>query len=306
MDHLETLRIFNTVVEVKSFTRAASILGLSTPMVSRSITELEARLGVRLFQRSTRHISATEVAERFFEGSVRILAELEALEAEARHGVTEASGVLRLVAHTTATVNVLVPLIADFKKAFPSVHLDIALTERPVDLVEEGYDLGILLPFMLTTDKVISRDLTRIPVAVVSSPEYLSARARPHAPQDLAGMNFVALPPSIQTPSLRFRRRNEDIVIDLKVDITTNNPALRKEMVLQGFGLGVLPETLIEDEIKDGSLVRLFADYQLVDSDVELRLVYSNRKFMPAKVRAFVDYAVLYYQVAHDEAETVS
>lgn len=301
MDHLESLRIFCTVVEVKNFTRAAQVLGLTTPIVSRSVTELEERLGVRLFQRSTRHISTTEVAERFFEGCARILADLDALEAEARRGVMEPTGVLRLVAHTTATVNVLLPLIAEFKKDFPSVRLDITLTERPVDLVEDGYDLGVLLPFMLTTDKVITRTLIRIPVAIVSSPAYIAVYGVPRMPSDLAGMKFVALPPSIQSPSLCFRRDNRDISVDLNFEIATNNPTLRKEMVLQGFGLGVLPETLIDQEIKDGLLVRLLGDYELVDSDIEVRLAYSDRKFMPAKVRAFVDYAISYFSVAQTE-----
>lgn len=295
MDHLETLRIFCTVVEVRNFTRAAQVLGLSTPAVSRSVTELEERLGVRLFQRSTRHLSTTEVAERFFAGCSRLLGELDALEAEARHGISEPTGVLRIVAHTTATINVLVPLISSFRKRFSTVRLDLTLTERPVDLVEDGYDLGILLPFMLTSEQMITRLLKRIPVLVVTSPDYLATRPHPVKPQDLAGLDFVALSPSIQAPSLRFRRVDEETTVDLNVEITTNNPTLRKEMVLSGFGLGALPLTLVEEELKDGRLVRLLEDYELVDGAIELRLAYSNRKFMPAKVRAFVDYATAYY-----------
>jgi DNA-binding transcriptional LysR family regulator len=295
MDHLENLRIFCTVFEVRSFTRAAEILGMSTPNVSRSITKLERTLGVRLFQRTTRHISTTEAAERFFVGCVRILAELGALETEARNGIIEPTGVLRLVAHTTATMNVLVPLIADFKKQFPSVYLDITLTERPVDLVEDGFDLGLLLPSMLTTDRAITRLLMRVTVALVSTPEYLASHGCPRTPQDLEGLRFVAFSPAMQAPSLRLRRNNEEVSIDLKFEITSNNSALRKEMVVRGFGLGVLPELLIADEIKTGRLVRVLDEYDVVDGGIELRLAYSAREFMPAKVRAFVDYAISYY-----------
>ncbi|MGF6770598.1 DNA-binding transcriptional LysR family regulator [Paraburkholderia sp. GAS199] len=301
MDHLESLRVFCTVVEVKNFTKAAQVLGLTTPVVSRSVTELEEKLGVRLFHRSTRHISTTEVAERFFLGCTRVLADLDAIEAEARRGITEPTGMLRLVAHTTATVNVLVPLIAEFKKEFPAIHLDIALTERPVDLVEEGYDLGILLPFMLTTDKVITRLLTRIPVSLVSSPAYIAAQGAPVTPSDLEKYKFVALPPSIQTPSLHFRKAGGDVYVDLNFDIATNNSSLRKEIVLQGLGLGVLPETLVAQEIREGRLIRLLSDYDLVGSDIDVRLAYSDRKFMPAKVRVFVDYAISYFNAAANE-----
>jgi DNA-binding transcriptional LysR family regulator len=295
MDHLESLRVFCTVVEVRSFTRAAQVHGLSTPAVSRSVSELETRLGVRLFHRSTRHISTTEVAEQFFKGCSRLLAELDVLEAEARHGVSEPTGVLRVVAHTTVTVNLLVPLIAGFKKEYPTVHLDLTLSERPVDLIEEGYDLGILLPFMLTSDQMITRPLTRIAIVVVTSPEYLKTHPRPDTPGDLARHGFVALSPSIQGLPLRFRRGGEETSVDLNVEISTNNATLRKEMVLNGFGLGALPRSLIENELRDGRLVPLLENYELVDSDIELRLAYSNRKFMPAKVRAFVDYAAAFY-----------
>jgi DNA-binding transcriptional LysR family regulator len=134
MDHLEILRIFCAVVEVevKSFTRAAEMLGISTPTVPRSITEIEKKLGVRLFQRSTRRISTTEAVERVFVGCASILAELGMLETGARPGMTEPSGVLRLIAHTTATVKTLAPLIANFKTQFPSIRLDITLGERPI------------------------------------------------------------------------------------------------------------------------------------------------------------------------------
>jgi DNA-binding transcriptional LysR family regulator len=203
--------------------------------------------------------------------------------------------VLRLVAHTTATVNILVPLIADFKKKFPFVDLDITLIERPVDLIEEGFDLGILLPFMLTTDRVITRLLRRVPVAVVSSPTYLASRGHPLTPQDLSDLTFVAFSPSMHAPSLRLRRNCEEISIDLNVEIACNNSTLRKEMVVRGFGLGILPEMLISEELRDGRLVRILEDYQVVDDGIELRLAYSDRKLMPAKVRAFVDHALSYY-----------
>jgi DNA-binding transcriptional LysR family regulator len=302
MDHLESLRVFCTVVEVRSFTRAAQVHGLSTPAVSRSISELEERLGVRLFQRSTRHISTTEVAERFFTGCARILVELDSLEAEARHGVSEPTGVLRLVAHTTATVNLLVPLISGFKKRFPAVHLDLTLTERPVDLVEDGYDLGILLPFMLTTDQMITRPLRCIHIVMVTSPLYLQTHPRPEKPEDLANLNFIAVSPANQALPLRFRRGDTETAVEMNVEISTNNSPLRKEMVLDGFGIAALPQTLIEEELRDGRLMAVLDDYEFVDSDIQLRLAYSDRKFMPAKVRAFVDYAAAFYDDGAGEA----
>ncbi|TDN61210.1 LysR substrate binding domain-containing protein [Paraburkholderia sp. BL10I2N1] len=151
MDYLESLRVFRSVVEAKSFTRAADMLGVATPVVSRAIAGLERRLGSRLFNRTTRQVSLTEAAEHFYQGCARILDDLETLEADASMQTREPSGVLRLVAHTTATVNRLVPLISTFKRKYPKVSLDVTLTERPVDLVADGYDL--------VTKKLSLRDL---------------------------------------------------------------------------------------------------------------------------------------------------
>ena len=166
MDYLESLRVFRAVVESRSFTRAADMLGLTTPIVSRSISGLERRLGSRLFNRTTRQVSLTEAAEHFYEGCARILDDLEALEADASAQTREPSGVLRLVAHTTATVNRLVPLVSSFKLKHPKVSLDVTLTERPVDLVADGFDLGLVLPFMLSSDTVVTRLLERMPFAI--------------------------------------------------------------------------------------------------------------------------------------------
>ncbi|HLX00681.1 MAG TPA: LysR family transcriptional regulator [Trinickia sp.] len=137
---------------VKNFRRAGEILGLSQAAVSRAIASLEDRLSSRLFHRSTRQFSLTEVAERFYDGCCRILDDLDCLEANAaNHGRVQA-GVLRLAAHTTATLTWLAPLVASFKRKYSNIAPDITLTERPVDLTADGYDLGIVLPFMLATD----------------------------------------------------------------------------------------------------------------------------------------------------------
>jgi len=205
MDYLTSLKVFRAVVEAKSFTRAADLLGVSPPVVSRAIATLEQRLGNRLFHRTTRHISLTETAEQFFAGCSRVLDELDALEAQASNRTSAPTGMLRLVAHTTATVNRLVPLIATFRRRYPLIGLDVTLTERPVDLVADGYDLGVVLPFMLTSDTTVTRLLERIPLVIVVTPGYLEGKERPVHPAALAGLEFVAMHASIRKPMLTFR-----------------------------------------------------------------------------------------------------
>lgn len=308
MDHLESLRTFCAVVEAKSFTRAAQALGLSTPAVSRSISDLEERLGVRLFHRTTRHIALTEAAEHFYTGCSRVINELDALEADAGQHSRDPSGVLRLVAHATAAVQLLPALITGFRAACPNVQVELTLAERPVDLVEEGYDLGIVLPYMLTSDQTITRVINRIPLVVAASAEYMKGRDAPKTPEDLASLDFVTMLTSIREPKLRFcscaahaagastdGHAKHEIIVPLRYDISTNSAAFNKELVLGGAGLGILPRSMIERELASGRLVRILPEFELVDSEIELQLAWRDRRLMAAKVRAFVDFATAFF-----------
>lgn len=295
MEYIDSLRVFRSVVESKSFTRAADIHGLGRPAVSRAIAALEERVGCRLLNRTTRQISLTEAAERFYEGCVRILDDLDALEADVASQTREAGGVLRLVAHTTAALNRLVPLIAGFRRDHPKVSLDVTLTERPVDLVADGYDLGIIVPYMVTSETTVVRLLERIPVVLVATPAYLKAVPAPGNPSQLADHHFVPLSPSLRRPSLAFRDGESELTVPLRFDVSSNSPVFNREMVLQGMGIGIVPRDLVEKELASGRLVRLLADFPLVGDSVEIWLAYSNRTLQPAKVRAFIDYSAAFF-----------
>jgi DNA-binding transcriptional LysR family regulator len=296
MDYIETLRLFRSVVEARSFTRAADMHGVTTPVVSRAIARLETRLGNRLFHRTTRAVSLTETAEQFYEGCCRVLDDLDALEAGASGEGREAGGVLRLVAHTTATLNRLVPLISSFKRAHPKVGLDVTLTERPVDLVADGYDLGIVLPFMLNNETTVTRLLERIPLALLAAPSYLETRPPLTHPEQLTDHTFVTMPSWLRKPALTFRVGGEELTVTLPHDVVSNNPVFNREMVLEGFGIGVLPKVLALAEIEEGRLVTVLDDFEIVDGQVEIRLAYTTRTLLPAKVRAFIDHATGFYE----------
>ena len=296
MEYLESLRVFRSVVEAKSFTRAADMLGVTAPVVSRAIAGLEQRLGSRLFHRTTRQVSLTEAGEHFYEGCSRILDDLEALEAEASKQTREASGVLRLVAHTTATVNRLVPLISTFKHKHPKVSLDVTLTERPVDLVADGYDLGVVLPFMLNSDTTVTRLLERIPLCIVAAPQYLQTHSWPRHPSELAEQTFVAMSPSLRKPVLTFRAGQEEVTIPMTYDIASNNPIFNREMVQQGFGIGVVPVALAQTELANGQLVSILDEFDIVDGAIEIRLAYNTRTLLPAKVRVFIEHAATFFE----------
>ena len=295
MDYLESLRVFRSVVEANSFRRAADNLGISVAAVSRTISRLETRLDSRLFHRTTRQMSMTEAAERFYAGSSRILDDLDALEAEASMLAVQPSGVLRLVAHTTATVLRLVPLISSFKRKYPKLDLDMTLTERPVDLVADGYDLGIVVPFMLSAETAVTRLLDRVPLTIVATPEYLKRRTLPQHPSELTRHTFVAVSPSVRKPELTFRLDDRDLVVPLTYHVASNSPLFNREMVLEGLGIGAMPAALVQAELSSGKLVPILSDYEIVDGAIEIRLAYNSRALLPAKVRAFVEHAVAFF-----------
>lgn len=298
MEYIESLRLFRTIVEVKNFRRAGEMLDLSPSAVSRAIAALEERLHARLFHRSTRQFSLTDTAERFYGGCCQILDDLDNLEASTAGQGRLPTGVLRLVAHTTAALTWLAPLIASFRNKHPNVKLDITLTERPVDLTADGYDLGIVLPFMLATDLAVTRLLRRLPLAIVTTETYLQGRRRPRQPADLAEHVFVAVPPSMHKPSVTFRIGPEQVAIPINYEIASNNPLLNRDIVLEGIGIGLLPITLVDQHIRTGRLVRLLEDFEIINDAAEIRLAYIGRALLPAKVRAFIDHATGFFEAS--------
>ncbi|MBB5443799.1 MULTISPECIES: LysR family transcriptional regulator [unclassified Paraburkholderia] len=301
MEYIESLRLFRAIVEVKNFRRAGEMMDLSPSVVSRAIASLEERLGTRLFHRSTRQFSLTEAAERFYNGCTRILDDLDCLEADAASQGRLPAGALRLVAHTTAALTWLAPLIASFKLKYPSITVDATLTERPVDLTADGYDVGIVLPFMLATDLAVTRLLHRLPLVIVTTEAYLGRRPRPRHPADLADHVFVTVPPSMHKPFVTFRTEHENVAVPIHYEITSNNPIFNRDIVLQGFGVALLPITLVEHDIKAGRLVRLLEQFEIADTTAEVRLAYMGRTLLPPKVRAFIDHTSQFFE---DGAET--
>ncbi|WP_028208586.1 LysR family transcriptional regulator [Paraburkholderia nodosa] len=300
MEYIESLRLFRTIVEVKNFRRAGEMMDLSPSVVSRAIASLEERLGARLFHRSTRQFSLTEAAERFYDGCCRVLDDLDCMEASAAGHGRLPTGVLRLVAHTTAALTWLAPLIASFRRKHGNVTLDITLTERPVDLTADGYDLGIVLPFMLATDLAVTRLLQRLPLVIVTTEAYLGRHPRPRHPADLEQHAFVTVPPSMHKPFVTFRIEDENIAVPINYEIASNNPIFNRDVILEGLGIGLLPITLVEEDIKSGRLVRLLEDFEISDTAAEVRLAYIGRALLPAKVRAFIDHAAEFFEVGED------
>ncbi|WP_029014587.1 LysR family transcriptional regulator [Niveispirillum irakense] len=290
MDRLEDLRLFTLVAEGRSFTRAADRLGLSKSAASRRIGELETRLGARLFNRTTRHISLTQVGEGFYQRVSQILDALEDAERSVASQHAAPRGVLKLAAPMSFGIKHLADAIGRFMELYPEVEIDMDLSDRFVDLVEEGYDMAVRIG-RLKDSSLVARKLCPARVVICASPTYLSRHGTPQVPADLAGHScliytntqapeqwvFRASPGSEETRSIRITGR-----------LRANNGDALREAAIAGQGLVQLPTFIVGEDLSRGKLLPVLDDFALSQSAVHA--VYPANRHLSPKVRAFVDF----------------
>lgn len=300
MDYIQTLRIFCTVCETGSFARTSVSMGVSTSVISRRIDVLEERFKVRLLQRNTRNFSLTEEGRILYDGSVRFLGNLDSLEQDVSTDAKSQTGMLRLVAHE-ASAHPLALLVSSFRERYPGITLDVTLSERPIDLVSEGLDVGILPPFMITSETVVTRAVARIPLKLVASPRYFNHRAVPTRPEDLRDHAFVAFASNKLKQDLTLISESESVSLSLQHEVASNSVAFILQMVLQGYGIGVVPASVASEHLRQGALEEILPGRFIVDHEAELKLAYSSRSHLPHKVRVFMDYAIDFYKARVEE-----
>ncbi|MFV3077845.1 LysR family transcriptional regulator [Niveispirillum fermenti] len=290
MDRLDDLRLFTLVAEGRSFTKAAEKLGLSKSAASRRIGELEARLGARLFNRTTRHISLTQVGEGFH---ARVSQALEALEEAERSVASQHAaprGTLKLAAPVSFGVDHLSGAIADFMRLYPEVAVDMDLSDRFVDLVDEGYDLAVRIG-RLRDSSLVARRLCPARAVICASPEYLARRGTPQEPADIQShdcliytnvqnpeqWSFRAAPGAEETRGQRITGR-----------LRANNGDALREAASQGQGLVLLPTFIVGDALASGRLVPVLDAW--LPPPLAVHAVYPANRHLSPKVRAFVDF----------------
>src|SRR5689334_13094055 len=190
LDRVTGMEVFAKVAAVGSFSSAARALGMSQSMATKHVDAIEDRLGARLFLRTTRRLTLTEAGRRYLEACERILAEIEEADGEAAAEVAEPRGVLRLNAPLSFGFRQVVPALADFAELYPQLTVDLGLTDRFIDLVEEGWDLAIRLG-MLRDSSLIARRLAPAWVVLCAAPDYLARRGHPKTAAELAAHNCL-------------------------------------------------------------------------------------------------------------------
>jgi DNA-binding transcriptional LysR family regulator len=289
VDTLMSIKVFRTVVEQGSFVAAAERLDLSTAMVSRHVMNVEERIGVRLLNRNSRTLSLTEAGGVYFERCKTILDDLEATELELNALGSAPRGTLRVTAPSWGSGQRMADLLAEYRGRYPEVIVDISFEDRIVDLVEEGYDLAMRVvrnPEQLSPG-LIARRIRPASFHIAASHEYLKRKGVPKSLEDLAHHDFVAVG---SKSSLTFAGEHGPVEVPVRVVMRYRSTAGVANAVAAGVGLAPVSAILFEDPVFKNALVPVLMDHTF--GDVSMYFVYVSRKYVPLKIRTFVDFVL--------------
>jgi DNA-binding transcriptional LysR family regulator len=289
MDHFESLRLFARVVERRSFTAAAADLNLPRSTATEAIRRLEARLGARLLDRTTRHVAPTPDGSLYYERCTRILAELDDAEAVLRD--SEPHGRLHIDAPGLLTRTFLLPGLPDFLGRYPRIQLHLGQTDRLVDLVREGVDCAIRVGEPADSGLILRR-LAMIPEATVASPAYLAARGVPRTLDDLEGHAMVGFHSSLSGDLLPLEFTIGDTVRELRlpVRVSANHSDTTADLARAGFGLVQAPRYRFAEDLASGALVEVLPDHP--PTPTPLSALYPHNPHPAPRLRVFLDYLV--------------
>ena len=270
-----------------SFRAAALDVGMSTTALSNAVAKLEADLGVRLFNRTTRSVSLTGAGRAFVDEIAAPLQDIHGAMDSVRSQQATPSGTLRINTFATAAREILAPLVLEFIRRYPKVHVDLVTEGRLVDIVAEGFDLGIRAGNLVPSD-MIAVSLGRPQrSAVVGSPAYFDAHGRPRVPADLDGHPCIRVRlPNGALYRWHFEKEGQAVQIDVTGPITLDEASLARTAAMAGVGVGYLMEANVRADIEAGRLIRVLEDWTPPLSD--LCLYYPGRRNASAALKAFI------------------
>jgi DNA-binding transcriptional LysR family regulator len=287
-DEIGDLRLFVRMVAAGSLSETARRLNSSLPAMSRRLAAMEARLGVRLIDRGSRHFALTEEGGVLYERGIGILAELDATTAEIAANVSAPQGHIRVGALLEIGRRRFAPLIAEFCKQYPRVSVELVLSDSQIDVVGEELDVGLLAD-QPTDGNLISRQLISSRRVVCASPEYIAKHGVPERPEDLQRHDCIRL---IRGRHIfdrwTFLENNKPQEVRVQGTLLTNNAEVMHGWVLMGCGLALKALWDIGDELRDGRLVEVLAPFAY--NEINLYAVYPTRTHLPPRVRVFIDF----------------
>jgi DNA-binding transcriptional LysR family regulator len=288
VDRLSAMTVFVRVVELGSFAREAERLSISNSAASRQVAELEAHLDARLLNRTTRRISLTEAGQAFFERSVQLLADVAEAESAVRTSSVEPKGRLRVTCGISFGTRRLAPAIAEFGARHSKLAFDLDLSDRVVDLVEEGFDLAVRVGTG-GPPGLVSRVLGHTRLVCCAAPAYLARHGTPTHPRDLARHDCLEY--SYVAPGELWNfddASGEKHPVRIGGRVRSNNGRMLAELAALGMGVVLEPDFIVEPEIRAGRLQQLLPEFRAPRTPIAA--VYPSRRHLSPKVRAFVDF----------------
>lgn len=288
MDKLGAMRALLAVVDQGSFVAAANTLGESKTRLSRQVAALETSLGVRLMQRTTRRLALTEAGTLYVARCRELLQALDEAEEEVASRNQAPRGRLRISAPLTFGAHHLAPLWAEYATLHPAVALEIDLTDRKVDLIEEGLDLAIRITAHTPDSQLVVRRLGASRVVLCASPDYLARHGEPTTPADIARHAVIDYSYASERQTWRLQRDGASEQVRFGSTLVANNGEVCRSFALAGLGLIRQPDFIVGDDLACGRLRAVLPQWQA--GEVGIFALYASRKHLPAKVRSMVDF----------------
>jgi DNA-binding transcriptional LysR family regulator len=289
MDTLVSMKVFRHVVEVGSFVGAAERMEMSAAMASKHVMHLEQQLGARLLNRTTRRVAPTEAGREYYERLSQVLTELEEAEQAVGAASVVPQGRLRVTSLSAFGLSHVMSAVADYAAQYPQVTVDITLSDRVVELIDEGYDVAIRAsPSGLKSSSLIGRQIATAHLVLCASPEYLRRHGTPTRLADLSRHNYLQYA-GVAGPELGPASGDGGPRMRLSGNLIVNHLEAQRVLVLQGAGIAMLGTEVIGDDLATGRLVPLLVD-QMPARELPIHIVYASRRHLSAKVRSFVDF----------------
>ena len=295
MDLIDGLKAFVATAQTGSFTEAAERLGVSNRLTSKYVAQLEDRFGARLLQRTTRKVGLTPTGQELLIRASALLDEFDDMLDSVNEASKGLTGMLRISAPVTFGEIYLAELLNHFSLQNPNLAIDLRLTDSYVDLASEGFDLAfrIGLPDVATLK---TRKLAEITSYLVASPEYLAINGIPHSIEELDQHRCIVDTNRRSYGKWNFTKEQQQIVFTPPRKLMVNSARIAKQWALEGHGIALCPDFVLNDDIAQGRLIKVLSDYQAPSHPISA--VYLSGNVMPRKVRALIDFAVEYFKPA--------
>jgi DNA-binding transcriptional LysR family regulator len=287
MRNLDAVAVFVKVVQAGSFSRAAEQLGMPNSTVSAHVSRLEERLGVTLLQRTTRSLRLTEAGENYFRLTSQAVDEIASAEAQLGAAQSEPQGYLRITAPADMATDWFSQAIAEFRKTYPKVDIEFVFSDQVLDMLAERIDVAFRASH-LRDSRLIARRAGLSSWMLFASPSYLRQAGTPAHPRKLRHHSLLQFT-RLGREHWRLSRGSTVVTIPLPHNVLANDATVVRRLALAGNGIALLPIHMCREDVREGGLVRVLPEW--AGKTYPVHVIYVRQKFVPAKVRAFVDYA---------------